>query len=276
MPACASAVISAIDAVFSVMSVIYIKVLSAAERIQYCVSAREGHVMRMTAFIFALVLSVPGLAVAQEWEEYVNPQDGFKVNFPGPPKVTETTWKSEFDYVLPARVYGADKGSEHYSLTVVDYTGLEQQGIERSKTCPPGNAQCRANAPAVIGPGYWKQDERGAIVYATFKLLQRDAKLTNLAWEWQDMVEGHLIQLTNNADQSRTFAYIAMHVNKLYILEGTVPKGYPEPGLFQQSLGWVDKDGNGIRYQMIYSNSYHGMGVYPVPPTARQGGAGAR
>ena len=100
-----------------------------------------------------------------------------------------------------------------------------------------------------MGPGYWKHDERGAIVYATFKLLQRDAKVTSLAWEWQDMVEGHLIQLTNNADQSRTFAYVAMHEHKLYILEGTVPKGYPEPGLFQQSLGWVDKDGNGIRYQ---------------------------
>ena len=61
-----------------------------------------------------------------------------------------------------------------------------------------------------------------------------------------------------------------------YILEGTVPAGYPEPGLFQQSMGWVDKDGNTIRYQTIYSNSYHGMGLYPVPPTVGAGrGAGA-
>ena len=45
-----------------------------------------------------------------------------------------------------------------------------------------------------------------------------------------------------------------------------MPKGYPEPGLFQQSVGWVDKDGNGLRYQIIYSNAYHGMGVYPSPP----------
>jgi hypothetical protein len=57
-----------------------------------------------------------------------------------------------------------------------------------------------------------------------------------------------------------------MRENKLYILEGTVPKGYPEPGLFQQSIGWVDANGNGVRYQgIIYSNAYHGMGVYPVP-----------
>ena len=106
-------------------------------------------------------------------------------------------------------------------------------------------------------------------MYATFKLLQRDAKVTGLSWEWQDMVEGHSIQLTNNADQSRAFAFVGMHEHRLYILEGTVPKGYPEPGLFQQFLGWVDKDGNGIRYQgIIYSNASHGLGVYPVPPRA--------
>jgi hypothetical protein len=232
----------------------------------------------MTGLVFALVLSVSRPAVAQEWEEYVNTQDGFKVNFPGQPKVTETTWTSQLDYTLPARVYSADRGREHYSMTVVDYSSIEQQGIERSKTCPPGNANCRANAPPTIGPGYWKQDERGAIVYATFKLLQRDAKLNYLAWEWQDMVEGHLLQLTNDADQSRTFAYIAMHQHKLYVMEGTVPKGYPDPGLFQQSVGWVDKDGNGIRYQIVYSNAYHGMGVYPVPTIGGAGrgrGAGA-
>jgi hypothetical protein len=51
------------------------------------------------------------------------------------------------------------------------------------------------------------------------------------------MVEGHLIQLTNNGDQSRTFAWVGMHAHKLYIAEGTVPAGYPEPG--------VDKDGRG-------------------------------
>ena len=227
--------------------------------------------MRMTALVFALVLSPPGSAVAQEWEVYVNTQDGFSVNFPGQPTVTETTWESQLDYRLPARVYSADRGTERYSITVVDYTALEQQGIERSETCPPGNAQCRSNAGPIIGPGYWKQDERGAIVYATFRFLQRDAELTSLAWDWQDMVEGHSIHLTNNADQSRTFAYVAMHENKLYVLEGTVPKGYPEPGLFQQSMGWVDRNGQRIRYQMIYSNSYHGMGVYPVPPIAGAG-----
>ena len=159
-------------------------------------------------------------------------------------------------------MYSAERGRERYSVTVVDYSSIEQQGIERAKSCPPGNANCRANAPATLGAGYAHHDERGAIVYATFKLLQRDAKLNQLTWEWQDLVEGHIVQLTN-ADQSRTFAWVGMHQHKLYIIEGTVPAGYPEPGLFQQSMQWVDKDGKGIRYQTIYSNSFHALGVYP-------------
>ena len=233
--------------------------------------------MRVTVFVVALALFASGTAGAQEWDEYTNVTDGFKINFPGQPKVTESTWTSQLSYTLPMRVYSAEKGRERYALTVVDYSSIEQLGIERAKTCPPGNANCRANAPPAIGPGYSHHDERGAIVYATFKLLQRDAKLSYMAWEWQDMVEGHLLQLTNNGDRSRTFAWIGMHAHKLYIVEGTVPAGYPEPGLFQQSLGWVDKDGNGIRYQTIYSNSYHGMGVYPVPNVGRggRGGGGA-
>ena len=224
--------------------------------------------MRMTTLVFVLMVGLSRPAVAQEWQEYVNTQDGFKVNFPGPPTVKEITWKSQLGYMLPGREYSADRGREHYSMTVVDYSGLEQQGIERSKNCPPGNAQCRANAGPVIGPGYWKQDERGAIVYATFKLIQRDAKVNYLAWDWQDLVEGHIVQLTN-ADQSRTFAWIGMHQHKLYIVEGTVPEGSPEPGLFQQSMGWVDADGKGIRYRNVYSNSFHAMGVYPPPERAR-------
>lgn len=223
--------------------------------------------MRITAFTLALVVLAPIAAAAQEWDEYRNLRDGFGINFPGEPKVTDATWTSQMNYTLPMRVYSAGKGPERYSVTVVDYSGIEQMGLERAKTCPPGNANCRANAPASIGPGYSHHDERGAIVYATFKLLQRDATLDNLTWEWQDMVEGHQLQLTSRADRSRTYAWVGMHAHKLYIIEGTVPGNYPEPGLFQQSLVWLDKDGKGIRYQTIYSNSYHGMGVYPVPAT---------
>jgi len=87
-------------------------------------------------------------------------------------------------------------------------------------------------------------------------------------WNFIDLIEGHQLQLTNNADKSRTFIAIYLHDNRLYISEGTVPDGDPPPGLFQQSLGFVDRDGNGVRYSDYYDNDF------PPPPPARGRGAG--
>ena len=50
------------------------------------------------------------------------------------------------------------------------------------------------------------------------------------------------MQLTN-PDKSRTFAAIYMHENRLYILEATVLANASPPALFQQSMGFLDKDG---------------------------------
>ena len=231
--------------------------------------------MRAPTLAIALLLGVAARGTAQEWIEYQNNQDGFKVDFPYQPKITETVWTTEQGYVLPARVYSADSNGGRYSMTVVDYTGIERLGMERSEKCPVGAETCQGQPAgqlrSVIGPGYATQEIRDAIVYATFKYLQKDVKVSEYLWNWQDLVEGHQLQLTNNADQSRTYLYISMHENKLYILDSTVPKGYPEPGLFQQSLGYVDKDGRGIRYQAIYSNEFHGLRIDPVPPLAGQG-----
>ena len=229
-------------------------------------------VMRAAAFMLTLVLFMAAPAVAQEWAEYQNIPDGFKVDFPGQPKMTETTWQTQFGYTAPAHVYSADRGREHYSVTVVDYNVIEQQGIDRRKACPAGAEPCIGSD--LSGPGYWMHDIRGALIYAAYKYMQKDVKVTNYLWAHMDLVEGAELQLTNNADQSRTFVFIAMHQNKLYVFDGTVPKGYPAPGLFQQSVGFVDKDGNGIRYQKIYSNEVYGLKDAPAP--AYGGGGGGR
>ena len=233
--------------------------------------------MRLTAVIAAsLTIVLTGLAFAQEeWDLFISKEDGFSVNMPGQPKVEQITWKTQYGYTAPGRIYSATRGPERYSVTVVDYRVLEDQGIARSKQCPAGAETCRGNQVAgPIGPGYWKMDVRGALIFAAFKFLQRDAKVTDFNYQFQELVEGLMLQLTNR-DESRTFGYITMHDNRLYIFEGTVPKGNPEPALFQASVGFVDKDGNGIRYQTIYSNGYHGLGEYPVPGRAGRGGANA-
>ena len=235
--------------------------------------------MRTPVIVVSLLLSVCGSAFAQEWAEYQNIQDGFKIDFPGQPKVTTLTWKSEHGFMLPARVYSVDRGKERYSVTVVDYSGIEQMGIERAKSCPPGAEPCLGSDLA--GIGYWKHDVRGAVLYATARMLKANVTLTELTWQQEDLVEGEQVQVTSNADQSRTFAFIGMHQMKLYVVEGTVPKAYPAPALFQTSLGWIDKDGNGIRYQSIYNNEFHVIEHYPVPGHGgggggAQGGRGGR
>ena len=212
----------------------------------------------------AFVLIVAPTAFAQAFIQYSSREDFFAASFPGEPNVRTTTWMTEHEINLPARVYSVDNARGRFSMTVVDFTDVEKLNTEDVLRCQQRGGEgdtCRNS---------WRSDVEGAIVWATGQFFKRDAKVTFYAWYTADLVPGHQLQLLN-ADQSRTFAFVAMHQNKLYVMEGTVPKGYPEPGLFQQSMGWVDKDGNGIRYQMIYSNSYHGLGVYPVPPLAGRG-----
>jgi hypothetical protein len=226
--------------------------------------------MRLTAVVSALwILSLAAPALAQEWAEFTNREDGFRVNFPGDPKVAQTTYQSEYGADLPARVYSVTRGRERYSMTVVDYRSIEKILTERAKKCPAfADERCTGiGAGAAVGYGYWKTDIRGALVWASWQFMQRDVKVTHYMWNFVDLVEGHQLQLTNNADRSRTFVSIYMHENRLYIMEGTVPEGDPPPGLFQQSLGFVDKDGNGVRYTDYYDNDY--------PPPARTGSRGA-
>ena len=217
---------------------------------------RLGEVyMRVTILVFATVLSLSASASGQDWAEYVNRDDGFRVDFPGPPTITATTFKSEYGLDLPARVYRVVRGPERYSITVADYTQVQKLADERAKaTCPKDFPDERSCGLANAGRGYWREEIGGALLWATYAFLNRDARVTHLAWAWQDLVEGHELQLTNNADRSRTFVFISMHQNRLYILEGTVPADYPPPGLFQQSMGYVDKEGMGVRYQTVYSN----------------------
>jgi hypothetical protein len=203
----------------------------------------------------ALVVFISGPSFAQEWVEFASREDRFTGNFPSQPKVTQTTYKSEYGADLPARVYSATQGQSRYSVTVVDYNHAQRILTEKARACPPGAETC-TGATASTGDGYWKNDLRGANVHASWQLMQRDAKLTHFMWNFIDLVEGLQLQLTNNVDKSRTSASIYMHENKLYIAEATVPAGYPEPGLFQQSLGWLDENGIGLRYQAIYSNGF--------------------
>ena len=136
-------------------------------------------------------------------------------------------------------------------ITVADYSQAQQVLDELVKKRCEGTKDKRSCGFNNAGRGYWKEDIGGALLWATWGFLERDAKITHMAWAWQDPVEGHELQLTNNADQSRTFAYVTMHQNRLYIVEGTLPE-LPAAGLVSAVAGIRGQGRRGVRYQCVY------------------------
>jgi hypothetical protein len=187
-----------------------------------------------------------GAGYAQEWIEYASRSDMFTVNFPGQPKVQDINWETEYRITIPGHVHRYDDGQSHYSVTVVDYSNVQKIHADRVKGC--------TGYPDTCGNPY-VAELRGAMEYAAWSFLKRDAKVTYYAYGNTDRIEGRRLQLTN-ADGSRTFAQIHMHENRLYIFEATVPNGAPSPALFQQSAGFLDKNGVRVRYDSVYSNAY--------------------
>jgi len=215
--------------------------------------------MRVVGLMLApLVLLAFSPAFAQEWMEFTSRVDRFTVNVPGQPKTQEMTWPSEYGATFPGRVYSVEQGANKYSITVIDYTDAERIHAER-----PNKTEAES------GGMYWQVDVQASIAYAATKFRQRPGvKVTYDAYHYIDLVSGHQLQLTN-PDQSRTFVGIYLHENRLYILEATVPARSPAPGLFQQSLGFLDEAGNHVRYREIYFNK--------LPPARLgRGGRGGR
>jgi hypothetical protein len=211
--------------------------------------------MRLMRLLLAtFVLCAPSAAFAQEWVEFMSSVDRFSITFPSQPTVEEIKWNSEYGAVFPGRVYTARQGPSTYTVTVIDQTQSEKIHAAIAKP------------DSFTDPRYWQIDIQGAIQWATTtKYRQRaGSKVTYDAWHYIDLVEGHMIQLLNS-DNTRTFASIYLHENRLYIVDATVPQNYPPPGLFQQNLSFLDENGRRVRYNQIYSNRL------PVPA---DGGAG--
>ena len=218
---------------------------------------------RMSLFAAALIL-VSASSFAQEWIQYASRNDLFGVNFPGEPKVQTIAYATEFAINLPARVYSAESGASRYSVTVVDYADAQKIHTVRADECR------KKGGESDLCQNEWRGDVQGSIVNASWRFIQRNAKVTYFAWAVTDSVEGQRLQLTN-PDGSRTFAAIYRHGTRLYILEGTVPKGAPAPGLFQQSLMWLDEEGKPIRYRSLYTTGYSDEWKFPAPPPLRTG-----
>jgi len=175
--------------------------------------------MRLIPLVPALTLLMSGPLAAAEWIEYVSKTDLFTINFPGQPTVRDITWRTEYNLDLPGHVHAVEDGKNHYSVTVVDYSNVQQMHADRVKGCTLYPDQC--NNPYVA-------ELRGAVDYATWNFLKKDVKVTYFAYGNTDRIEARRIQLTN-ADKTRTFAQMLIHENRLYIFEATVTADSPSP-----------------------------------------------
>jgi len=226
------------------------------------------------AFAQGPSIFVPG----QEATEYVSRTDYFSVNFPTAPKIQEITYPSEYRVTLPGRVYSADAGRNHYSVTVIDYRDAikihearnakcaEDAGANRPGLTPQQRRDAVGDACQDDGP----EEMHGAIMYATWNFVQRAAKVTHLADYNTDLVQGNEIHVIN-PDESRTYATVHMHENRLYITQATVPKNAPAANWFQISLRFLDPQFNAVRY------TWDGFQLYAngrPTPRAGQGGQG--
>jgi len=204
--------------------------------------------------ILILLLSVisqfwfSGTSLAQGWIEFLDEVDHFGVNFPDEPEIQEFSYTSEFNAIFPGRIYSAQVGNNRYSVTVVNFADAARIHETMEKTV------------AQSGQSNWLYDQRASVARAAREFRQRQSEVTYDAWSHIDRVEGLQLQLTNS-DGSRTFAgiYLNGNVDRLYILEATVDSRSPSPGLFQQSLRFLDDGGDRIRYRL----STNGCSVLP-------------
>jgi hypothetical protein len=241
----------------------------------------RGPVLTRIVGALAILFFVPS-AFGQGWIKYRSERDGFEAEIPPGAQVSivETTWQSWTGFTLPSRIYTFEHGRERYSVTVADYTDIEELGKEKLRNCPP-NLEICVGTP-LSGAGYWKHDLRGTQIYATSTLIKREnAKVMDMSWDQISRVSTTQVSLLNTSDESRTYALVTMNQRLLYIAEATVPKGAPSPVRFGGSFSLISRngarnDGGGFAYPSLYSNEIYGVGDIPPPPPAEGTEGGAR
>jgi len=191
-------------------------------------------VLLRLCLLSALFLPVQ-FATAQDWQHKTYQENLFAINMPGEPDISTFNYASEWGGSLPATLYSLDVNDVEYRLTVVLYgtaDSIYSQVDDHTDDDFP-----------------WLYDIRGSIAYAAHNIRKRGGEITYDAWHHIEMVEGHQLQISHE-DGSRTYAgiYLYEEEGRLYIIEAKVPEGGLPQGLFQQSINFLDKEGNRVRY----------------------------
>jgi hypothetical protein len=176
--------------------------------------------MRAVHFIPAIVAAFLATAAsAQVWEEYVNREDFFQVNFPGEPTVNQIQYKTVKGTMLPAKVFSATAPagsitSGTYRVTVVDYNSAQGElgdAIEQARQ-------------AILAKGTAKYDGRENL---------------DMHRSWRVTVE--------NANARILGEILIAANNRVYIVEGETPLNVPPAAQFQASIQILNNEGVRIR-----------------------------
>lgn len=187
--------------------------------------------------ILASALWFCGFAVAQRWIPYASATDGFRIMAPGEFAIEEIDFETEYGIVVPARVFSHENDTGRYSVTVVDYRESQRLHDERLR-----------EIGALYQPIYGQVDVRGSIAYAAKRIRDRASTIEYDAYHYISRIDGHQLQ-TTNPDQTRTFAAIYLYESRLYVIDATASPDIAPPGMFQQSLEFIDEDGEVITFR---------------------------
>ncbi len=183
----------------------------------------------------ASIMLISSTALAQRFAPFESEQDRFRILVPGGTFDIETVdYETEYGVVVPARVHTAETDDGTYTLTVVDYTNAMELHEQRI-----------AELDGVYLAVYGEVDVRASVAYAALQIRQRAASVQYDNYHYIGRVDGHQLHTTNH-DGTRTYAGMYLLESKLYVIEATVNPGTPPGGIFQQSLEFLDDDGNGI------------------------------
>ncbi len=189
------------------------------------------HIFRLISM--ALIMLGSSSVLAQRFAQYESMEDRFRILAPAGEFDVETVdFESEYGIVVPARVYKAETDGGTYTLTVVDFTNAVDLHRELG---------------AHISV-YGEVDVRASVAYVARQIRERAETVEYDNYHYIGRVDGHQLH-TTNPDGTRTFAGIYLLESKLYVIDATVKPGAPPGGIFQQSLEFLDDDGNGIMFR---------------------------
>ena len=195
-----------------------------------------GPFMRVLRFcLFAFLSSALGPSFAQGWSVYADQEYFFSINFLGEPEIREFDYEAEYGGTYPARVYFTEDGQSLYSLTVIDFT--DNYYLSDEYQALPDQTD---DAPV---ERLWLYDMRGSMIREAAKLQQQSSEVLYDAWHHINQVEGRQLVVTN-PDQSNTYAGFYLYDKRLYFLKAVAPVSSTPPGLFQQSLSFIDNEGD--------------------------------